>query len=345
MSSGYEIALSIADLLLELESPLSANELGLESRLGPFYGAPEAPARRLRVMALKGAALLEGFYGNPGLRALGDLDLLVPAPEVAAAVRVLTGRGYAPGPRLNPQGPASVAHHIYLVPGPGATAPVEIHWRLTAARTVAAHGGAEGWERAVPATVAGVAVAGLCPEDLLLHLCLHVAYGHEFTFGLRPFCDIATVAAAGATTLDWPAVAARAQLWQADRGTYLALRLARDWLAAPIPPAVLAALQPAEFDESVLAVARTRVLAEPPTSCPHLCSPFLRMRRETRWTVKLGAVLRQVFVDRPRRGAHYGVAPDSPAIYLFYYLPRLGDVLLRYLPLVGRLRHDGELQG
>ena len=41
-----------------------------------------------------------------------------------------------------------------------------------------------------------------------------------------------------------------------ERGVYLSLRLARDLVSAAVPDAVLTALQPAEFDDTLIAVAR-----------------------------------------------------------------------------------------
>lgn len=50
------------------------------------------------------------------------------------------------------------------------------------------------WARARPARIAEAETWTLCPEDLLLHLCLHATFHRKFVqehVGLRPFCDIA----------------------------------------------------------------------------------------------------------------------------------------------------------
>ena len=47
MSNLLNIPISIANILIELTSPLSAVELGIEGRLGPFFGAPENPLARV----------------------------------------------------------------------------------------------------------------------------------------------------------------------------------------------------------------------------------------------------------------------------------------------------------
>jgi hypothetical protein len=47
MSNLHNIPISIANILIELTSPLSAAELGIEQRLGPFVGAPDNPVARV----------------------------------------------------------------------------------------------------------------------------------------------------------------------------------------------------------------------------------------------------------------------------------------------------------
>jgi hypothetical protein len=47
MVSLHEIPIGIGNLLIELSSSLSATELGIEARLGTFFGAPERPVGRI----------------------------------------------------------------------------------------------------------------------------------------------------------------------------------------------------------------------------------------------------------------------------------------------------------
>ncbi len=43
MSAAHSIPITIADTLIDLASPLSADELGITQRLGPFFGRPDNP--------------------------------------------------------------------------------------------------------------------------------------------------------------------------------------------------------------------------------------------------------------------------------------------------------------
>jgi hypothetical protein len=47
MPAPHDIPVAIADVLIELRSPLSAAELGITGRLGPFFGRPAAPLARV----------------------------------------------------------------------------------------------------------------------------------------------------------------------------------------------------------------------------------------------------------------------------------------------------------
>jgi hypothetical protein len=47
MPGLYDIPIAIADILITLTSPLSAVELGIEQRLGPFFGLPDEPQGRV----------------------------------------------------------------------------------------------------------------------------------------------------------------------------------------------------------------------------------------------------------------------------------------------------------
>ena len=59
-------------------------------------------AEGIEVIVLKGASLVESVYGNPALRQMGDVDLLVREGDFKAAVDVLKKDGYGELPGLSP---------------------------------------------------------------------------------------------------------------------------------------------------------------------------------------------------------------------------------------------------
>ena len=182
------------------------------------------------VIVLKGAYLAERVYGNIGLRAMCDVDLLVRKQDLSTAQRRLMEAGYYP-------------HNNRL--------PLDIHWSIEHNIVPPLPIDEEGlWQRAQPASIAGVEVLVLSREDLLLHLCLHLSFHHLFGFaGVRTLYDIRETIRHYKTTMDWDELKGRAREWRAGKAINLALLLAKELVSAEVPDGVLTALTP-DFSDS-----------------------------------------------------------------------------------------------
>lgn len=75
----------------------------------------------------------------------------------------------------------------------------------------------------------------MCPEDLLLHLCMHASYHHGFENGIMPLFDISTTIEHYDRILDWEQVLRRSKEWGVGKCVYLALSLAERIAGASIP--------------------------------------------------------------------------------------------------------------
>ena len=124
-------------------------------------------AENIDTMLLKGAALTLKYYGDRGVRPLGDVDILVRRVDAPKAFEVLKDLGWQ-HPKtqlfLDSGWAASMRH-----PNGGA---VDLHWNPradfvtpTAARPF--------WETAGEAELGGVNTAVQGPADLLLHVVCH----------------------------------------------------------------------------------------------------------------------------------------------------------------------------
>ena len=60
--------------------------------------AREADRHRIPLIVLKGPALVHLVYGDPGLRSMTDIDLLVRPPDVCRLKEIVTALGYTPVP-------------------------------------------------------------------------------------------------------------------------------------------------------------------------------------------------------------------------------------------------------
>lgn len=279
------------------------------------------------VVALKGAHLGHIVYGNAALRTMGDLDLMVRRDQLGSAEGLLIRLGYTPQHDSLEQMDYARHHHTRPLGKPGAVR-IDLHWsiaRPTAPFDVDLDGM---WERAVPARIAGSEALVLSPEDLLLHLCLHASFDHQFRLGLRACWDILEAVRHHRGAIDWDELARRAQRWGIGRYVYVTLHLVRELLAADIPLARIAVLEPPGFAPEVLMWARTCVFT--PESDAASVSPSMAELWTSRPLAAKLTVLRHTFY--PSRGALgriYQTSPDSTRIYLYYPL-RWADLLLRY---------------
>lgn len=276
------------------------------------------------VIVLKGLHLASLVYGDLAIRTMGDIDLLVPVKDLARAGTVTESLGYEPAyPYLVSPDPVPYSwHQLPRLIKSGAT-DVEIHWHIISAEATPTVNIDELWERAVPARLAGVDVQVLSPEDVLLHLCVHATCLHFCEFSARPWCDIAETIRHYGQGLSWDTVIERAGRWRGRRGTYLALRLAKDLLAAGVPNEVLLALKPADLEERIVGIAmRQRHRVRMPTAVAQVMSQHGGLER-------LRTIWRRVFLPKNMLADAYNIRRSDRLPYAIY-ATRLRDMVKRH---------------
>lgn len=196
--------------------------------------------RGIAAIALKGTVLAELLYGNPGLRTVADIDILVKPEQIAMAGSLLEEMGYE-------QSAQSTWHHPfhrapYFKRG-GFPLFIELHWDLDDPKLVAVPEG-EIWRRALTLPLEGVPIMVLSPEDSLLFLADQ--FSKELTH-LKLLGDIAETLKKYEDVLDWDYILESAHSWQIEIAMYYSLRRAKDLLGAPVPPSSLRVLQPGKW--------------------------------------------------------------------------------------------------
>ena len=330
---------AIMQTLHELYLPNSARNLRLYHELGEIVRTLQAA--NIPVIVLKGAYLAKAVYGNIALRPMVDIDLMVPQSDVPLVVEKLLALGYSPLSQFWIEAQFATSPHLPRFMKPGAVG-IKVHWTITSPRRSYCIEVDELWARSSPVTLAGVEVLGLCPEDLLLHLCLHTSYQHQFTMGLRPFCDIAETIRCYGDNISWEHVRQRADQWRWRRGVYLALYLAREFVDAAVPDEVLHGLKPADFGETIVAAAKEQVFTDKAMAVA-LSTNLAPLWGPKRLWDKAVYLFKILFPPTQVMSTKYSASPDSPRIYL-YYPVRLRDLLVRHGPMTWRLlRGDREM--
>jgi hypothetical protein len=298
---------------------------------------------RIPVIVLKGAHLAEFVYGNRALRFMGDLDLLVQKDDLMRVDALLLEMGCTPTVHNRIVGKDN---HEFVYVMPKRDVSLEIHWSILSPMfpfTIDTDGQ---WERSRPVLIAGVDAAVLCPEDLLLHLCLHAGCTHGFEPGLKLFCDISEILQHSGGGMDWGLVQRCTREWGIGKCVYLTLKLTREFLGVALPEGLMKALKPGDFDERFVALARNQIFSRRPRSGPPLSMwpAVARFWGSARLRDKVSLFFKGFFLPREAMARIYPPPADSIRIY-FYYVVRLRDLLRVYGCDVWRwLRRDEEMQ-
>lgn len=164
----------------------------------------------VEVLLVKGIALANLIYSEPGLRPMRDVDLLAAEADLAKIREIAGELGYLPEVRQDI--PADFYHLVPLVAKvEGMPITIEIHRNL-----LPYHAGYPPWplERSLaasqPLTVGGCAARTLCLEEMLLHVYLH---GFRSPLTYEPYrlvhlADLVTLIEQRLTAIDWPKVRA-----------------------------------------------------------------------------------------------------------------------------------------
>ncbi|WP_028320823.1 nucleotidyltransferase domain-containing protein [Desulfatiglans anilini] len=296
------------------------------------YGALRRLARLLEredipVIVLKGMFLADAVYRDIGLREMNDIDLLARPQHVQRIAELAGELGYAPRVDVNQEDAEEIHLHLPRLIKEG-EAGFEIHWNVTHSNRRYRIDPDELWKRALPVKLQGTNVLAFCPEDMLLHLCLHTSYHHQFAFGLRPSCDIAELLLWCGDRFDWDAVLERSERWGWGRGVYMALLLAKKLVDAPVPGGITARLKPADITADILNAAVSQVFTNSRIAST-IPKPFADLILYERLGGKLGILLNRVFLPKRTMAVLYPACRGSWKIYV-YYPRRLLDVLRRH---------------
>jgi hypothetical protein len=215
----------------------------------------------IETVTLKGMALANTVYREPGLRPMADVDLLVRPGDHAVALATLRELGYrTPGEAADRLG-ASRSFAELVRDG----ARIDLHWhaaRYLRFESVVEidHDGL--WRRARPLVAQGGSSRMPAPEDLLLHLVLHLTLGSDFARVLW-YADIDAAVRRFASELDWDRLEAEADRWRVRALTGWTLGVVAHSFGTPLPRGLLARLGRGRLRRALVT---TRIGASAPPS-------------------------------------------------------------------------------
>ena len=327
LKRSHTTALLPMDVLEDLQQPylvnLARNVIFLEAAGHHLECLKKAG---LHVAGLKGVFLLENIYEDIGERHLGDIDFLMPKPELAVGLAYFQSLGYEMATYFDLSDPNVDIKHVPPLSHEGQPI-VELHWNLLEADEPFSIAIEPIWQRVVAAQIAGEAAYALCPEDLIAHLSLHFTFQHSMDMGLRGLVDLDRVIRHYHDEIDWQKLGAIAKDWSAQRPIWLGLSLAYEWLHSPVPVSILNDLKP-EGAQTVLDLATEILFGEKPVGWV-LTPDLAKLAENKRITSKFNLFWERVFIPKGNLSRLYGVSPRSMLIYWFY-IRRLVDIIGAY---------------
>ena len=192
-------------------------------------------------IVLKGAALVNSVYDDPGMRWMNDVDVLVQVDRAAEAYDVLLNEGWR-GER-NHRGEMEhvvrVLRSVDLMRPDGAA--LDLHWHVLLECCDPGDDDAF-WSDAVEVAVSNLKTKRLCDEDMLLHAIVHGSY-----WGLQRsvtwVMDAHRILAASGSAFDWGRLLAQTQTRRLTLPVRDGLTFLRQDMGIDIPEPVIATLQ------------------------------------------------------------------------------------------------------
>jgi hypothetical protein len=191
---------------------------------------------------LKGADVRHRLYGDPAVRPMEDLDLLIPRFRLRQAEEILVQLGYLPLPEPRPGFTQRFENELTFRPSPGSCLKVDLHfeelrslgpvYRLPYARLA---------EWAQTRDLGGLEVRVLAPEHALLHLALHT-FQDCTIFGPFAISLIDLVLVLWRLPLDWDFFLEETARFRCQGPVYLMLRPLASLPGVAVPAEVLDSL-------------------------------------------------------------------------------------------------------
>lgn len=214
---------------------LAARTLLLSAELGCILRALEE--QEVVCAPLRGLALAERLYGDITARPMGDLDVLVHKEDLARVAATLRELGFQEMDR-RPGFARAFSYTLEFFKDRHGCIVVEPHWTIAYPPFVDRLDMEKVWRRCTRRRVVGVESWDLGPEDLLLHLCLHLAH-RDGTAPLLWFYEVDRLVRQEQEALDWSRLSSLAYGASVQPLLSQALGTVRALLGTPIPDGIL----------------------------------------------------------------------------------------------------------
>lgn len=278
--------------------------------------------RGVPCIPLKGAALAEDLYGDPTLRPMTDVDLLIPHDAIPVAREVMLAAGYEEEEGdLREDFQEEFRSEISYFRARPLPCRVEVHWSLLN------FGGQEAWTaEAIRRSVMTPRGRRMSDEDTLLYLAAHAAYHHQNDRLIWEF-DVALLLQSRAAAMDEAVTGDLAQRHRLLMPFRWALETG-ERLGIPAPPHLAAVVQMrhvGRIERWLVRFARDPQLASAVRN-------VMTIRGTAGWRRRGRLILAKMFPDRKHLEVRHQARGFWPWVYTRRLFSLTGRMLLALRP-------------
>lgn len=200
-------------------------------------------------IVLKGAFLAKEVYENIGLRPMSDIDLLIREEDYQKAKVELTKLMYSTDVFLTKyyEQLQTVLSNELLFKHKDKKVLIDLHWDILPPESCYKININELWKNTKPIKISDIEIFALAPEDLLIHLCLHldnhINYSRSAAQHFKDYCDIAEVTRHYKETINWNYFLQSSKDSGIEKPVFESLSIANNYLGAIIPENILSSLE------------------------------------------------------------------------------------------------------
>ncbi|TLU83393.1 MAG: nucleotidyltransferase family protein [Chlorobium sp.] len=270
------------------------------------------------VLVLKGLHLVPVLFKNPARREIGDIDLLIRRKDIVRACSLLIKEGFGSPDYYPSDETCDWVHQLKpLVNSRGSV--VELHW------TLSMYGPGkpmsidldELWNRSEKFQFNNFTARVLSPEDLLLHLVVHVTIVHHFDVRIKGLYDIHAVVVHYSSKINWSELLVRAEEWNVQKCIILTLGLANKLFKTPVPESILLRTEKPEFSEMMKLAFK---IIDSECYGDNLKSmPLMQILKTKSIISALSLISKKLFYPTAFIASMYDLSPNTPILKLYAF--------------------------
>ena len=245
------------EVMRELEEAYYQNlarNLYYQDQLGKYLSRLEEEG--ISSIVLKGGAIAQTIYGDMGLRAMNDLDVMVQEDNAERSYEVLMTLGFSPLPHQADseiyQRWKNLHHHYPVLVSEDGLVPVEIHRGIVPPGDPIQVDIDDFWKNACDIMISGSKIRVLSPEHLVIHLSIHSfrsLNGPTQSGGAwGQLCDISEVILHHCDTFNWGTLVQDAKRYGVAGVLYSMLDAVSALIRTKPPDEIMDDLRPEDFN-------------------------------------------------------------------------------------------------